>query len=387
MQEINKRSNFANKLYYTGIVIMIMEYKVLDSLHRPFHRPIWIVKWVCYFILLRSKNPNKYIQTKEETADFYFILLEWLHTNYPQDSDGIPSKESVDEVWNYFLSIDFSNRENKLREIISKSREKGIETKIYSTYKASSYYLNLADDKLHFLNNTDSSQNWQPKQLTKRVLKSGISTNDRKIYIWHILQNDGHFFLSMCLLYKPIARYELKMESEIFKFMQRYYPMANFDYTRQSHSNYYVVRKRWIELLQIINEKGHLSSILTNIIMGDRNLEKVFRDVECKVKEYSLELRKRGNFIKQKKVFISIYQKYMSKTEDKSNFVHLYDICKEMKMSYEKFQIFLTLFYQEERLVRNIFFINIVSTIEQRKRFYIGNTPVMKIKITKNYGI
>ena len=79
--------------------------------------------------------------------------------------------------------------------------------------------------------------------------------------------------------------------------------------------------------------------------------------------------------------------KQIAKSEDKSNFVNLYDICKEMKMGYEKFQIFLTHFYQEERLVSNIFFINIVSTIEQRKRFYIGNAPVMKIKITKNYGI
>ena len=44
-------------------------------------------------------------------------------------------------------------------------------------------------------------------------------------------------------------------------------------------------------------------------------------------------------------------------------------------------------FYQEEKLVRNIFFINIVSTIEQRRRFYIGNAPVIKIKMTKNYGV
>ena len=364
-----------------------MVYKVLDSLHRPYHRPIWIVKWVCYFVYLRSKNPNKYIITKEKTADFYFVLLEWLHTNYPQDSDGIPSRESVDEVWNYFRTIEFSNRENKLREILLKSRERGIETKIYSTYKASSYYFNLANDKLHFLDHSDNLQNWTPKQLTKGVLKSKISQTDRKIYIWHIMQNDGHFFLSMCLLYKSIRKYELKMESEIFKFMQRYYPMTNFDYTRQSHNNYYVVRKRWIELLQIINEKGLVSRVLTNIITSDSNLEKVFRDVECNVKEYSIELRKRSNFIKQKKRFIAVYQKHVSKSEDKGNFVNLYDICKEMRMSYEKFQIFLTLFYQEERLVRNIFFINIVSTIEQRKRFYIGNTPVMKIKITKNYGI
>lgn len=364
-----------------------MDYKVLDSLHRPFHRPLWIVKWVCYFIHLRSKKPDNCIYAKDRTVDFYFLLIEWLHNRYPQDSDGIPSATSVDEVWSYFIQINKTDRESRLREILLKKREKGIETKIYSTYKASSYYLNLADDKLHFLDNSDNSPNWRSEQLTKGVLKSGISRVDRKIYLWHILQNDGHFFLSMCLLHKPIGKYKLKMETEIFKFMQRYYPMTNFDYTRQSHNNYYVVRKRWIELLQITNENGTLSKVLTNTVASDINLEKIFTDVDNKVKEYTTELRKRSNFIKQKKEFIAIYRKLVSKSEDKSNFVNLYDICKEMKMGYEKFQIFLTQFYQEERLVRDIFFINIVSTIEQRKRFYIGNTPVIKIKITKDYGI
>ena len=126
---------------------------------------------------------------------------------------------------------------------------------------------------------------------------------------------------------------------------------------------------------------------LRNTVASNNGFEKIFSDVESKVKEYTTELRKRSNFIKQKREFIAIYRKQVSKSEDKSNFVNLYDICKEMKMGYEKFQIFLTQFYQEERLVRNIFFINIVSTIEQRKRFYIGNAPVIKIKITKDYGI
>ena len=92
MRELNKRGNLANEFIIYKIIIMIVEYKVLDSLHRPFHRPIWIVKWVCYFTLLRSKNPNEYILTKEKTIDFYFTMLGWLHTNYPQDNDGIQSK-------------------------------------------------------------------------------------------------------------------------------------------------------------------------------------------------------------------------------------------------------------------------------------------------------
>ena len=364
-----------------------MGYKVLDSLHRPFHRPLWIVKWVCYFISLRQKSRKKNINCKELTTEFYFTLLDWLHTNYPQDCDGVPSKESVEEVWNYFSQIENQDKEERLRKVLASERERGVDTKIYSTYKAASYYMNLADDKLHFVGNISMSPNWNLNQLTKASLKSHISTVDRKMYIQHILQNDGHFFLAMCLLQKPILKYNLKMDVEIFKFMQRYYPVANFDYTKQSHGNYYVVRKRWVELLQAVNEKGTLSKVLLNSIKGCSELQTIFFDIETHVREYTTELRQRRKFIEQKNDFVVFYQSIAKTNKDKSGFVNLYDISKEMGMRYDRFQVFLTHFYQEEKMVRNIFFINIVSTIEQRKRFYIGNAPVIKIKMTKKYGV
>ena len=364
-----------------------MEYKVLDSLHRPFHRPLWIVKWVCYFISLRQKSCKKYINCKEQTTDFYFTLLEWLHTYYPQDSDGVPSKESIEEVWIYFSQIENREKEKRLRAVLTSERERGVETKIYSTYKAASYYMNLADDKLHFVGNNVALPNWLPNQLTRAALKSSISTTDKKMYVKHILQNDGHFFLAMCLLQKPVIKYELKMDVEIFKFMQRYYPVANFDYTKQSHSNYYVVRKRWVELLQAVNERGTLGKVLINSIKENCEFLAIFKDVEAYVKEYTTELKKRRKFIEQKNIFMTTYRKSVKTNKDKSGFVNLYDISKKMRMGYDRFQSFLTQFYLEEKLVRNIFFINIVSTIEQRRRFYIGNAPVIKIKMTKNYGI
>lgn len=364
-----------------------MEYKVLDSLHRPFHRPLWIVKWVCYFISLRQKSRKKFIHSKELTADFYFTLIEWLHTNYPIDSDGVPSKESVEEVWNYFSQINYQKKEEWLRMVLSSERVRGVETKIYSTYKAASYYINLTDDKLHFIGINKILPNWSPNQLTKAVLKSHISSVDRKMYVYHILQNDGHFFLAMCLLQKPVMKYKLKMDVEIFKFMQRYYPVANFDYSKQSHKNYYVVRKRWVDLLQVVNEKGTLSKILTNCIKENSELYAIHSDVEAHVKEYTVDLRKRRIFIEQKNDFVTFYQSMAKINKDKSGFVNLYDISKEMRMRYDRFQVFLTQFYQEEKMIKNIFFINIVSTIEQRKRFYIGNAPVIKIKMTKKYGV
>lgn len=282
---------------------METKYKVLDSLHRPFHRPLWIVKWVCYFILLRRKNDRGFILYKDITTDFYFFLIEQLYSNYPQDSDGIPSYASINEAKSYFLQFEKEKKEVVLKEILSKEREKGVETKVYSTYKAASYYLNLAYNKLHFIYEVDKTTIWKPSQLTKAVLKSGITESDRKIYLSQIIQYDGHFFLAMSLLLKPIKKYNLKIEEEVFKFMQRYYPVANFDYTAQSHSNYYVVRKRWQELLKVVNEKGTLSRVLTNIIKKNNAYEEVFLDVNNNVKSYCSELQEKSVYLKNKKKF------------------------------------------------------------------------------------
>ena len=325
--------------------------------------------------------------SKDQTTDFYFSLLEWLHDNYPQDSDGVPSKESIEEVWSFFNETDKEEREKKLKEVLTKKRERGVETKTYSTYKAATYYLNLADDKLHFVGKESESPIWTSAQLTKAALKSDISNIDRKMYMQHILLNDGHFFLAMCLMQKPVMKYELKMDEEIFKFMQRYYPSPNFDYARQSHGNYYGVRKHWLDLLHVVDGRGVLSQALLKIIKSDSRIEIIYRDVESNVKAYTADLRQRSGFVKQKKELLLTYGKLVKTSADKSGFVNLYDISKLMRMSYERFQQFLSQFYQEERLERNIFFINIVSTIEQRRRFYIGKAPVIKIKITKNNGI
>ena len=126
---------------------------------------------------------------------------------------------------------------------------------------------------------------------------------------------------------------------------------------------------------------------LLNCIKENSEFLAIFIDIETHVKEYTTELRKRRKFIEQKSTFVTTYHNSVKTNKDKSGFVNLYDISKEMRMSYDRFQSFLTQFYQEEKLVRNIFFINIVSTIEQRRRFYIGNAPVIKIKMTKNYGV
>ena len=140
-------------------------------------------------------------------------------------------------------------------------------------------------------------------------------------------------------------------------------------------------------MLHAVNEKGTLSKILLNSIKENSEFKAILLDIEAHVKEYTVELRKHRKFIEHKSAFLTAYLNAAKTSKDKSGYVNLYDISKEMRMNYDRFQSFLTQFYQEEKMIRNIFFINIVSTIEQRRRFYIGNAPVIKIKMTKNYGV
>ena len=159
-----------------------LTYNVLHSLHRPFHRPLWIVKWVCLFYVKRQKQKENCFYYKDTIVDFYFILLEWLYNGFPKDSNGIPSQDAINAVYLEFSMIAVDERPSYLKEILSKEKREGIEKQIYSTYKAASYYLNLAIDKLHFLDNDGNSLVWNTEQIIRNKRISNISQKDRKMY-------------------------------------------------------------------------------------------------------------------------------------------------------------------------------------------------------------
>lgn len=91
-----------------------LTYNVLHSLHRPFHRPLWIVKWVCLFYVKRQKQKENCFYYKDTIVDFYFILLEWLYNGFPKDSNGIPSQDAINAVYLEFSMIAVDERPSYL---------------------------------------------------------------------------------------------------------------------------------------------------------------------------------------------------------------------------------------------------------------------------------
>ena len=108
----------------------------------------------------------------------------------------------------------------------------------------------------------------------------------------------------------------------------------------------------------------------------------IYQDILNNISEYKSELRAKNKLNKQKKFFFSAYKTLLKKQDCVNGYVDLYDLSAYMKMSYKSFGKFIKEFYETERMNRSIFFINIVSTIDQKKRFYIRETPVLKIKIS-----
>lgn len=251
------------------------------------------------------------------------------------------------------------------------------------TYKASSYYVNLAIDKLHFVDKDWNILGWDIIKLQKARVSSVINNADRRLYLRQILEYDIHFFLSQCLLCKYARRYSLDEESLVYEFVDRFYTNVKFDFTHSSHSNYYIVRRGWIEDLKALTRSNGLSSLILACIKDNEQFNEIYLDILSNITQFKSEIIKKGKLQAKKKLFLKAYNVIQKKQPDVNDYVNLYDICGYMKMSYKSFSDFLFWFYEEERMRLSIFFINIVSTIDQRKRFYIRNTPVLKIKIMK----
>lgn len=359
-----------------------LTYNVLHSLHRPFHRPLWIVKWVCLFYAKRQRQKDGCFYFKDVTIDFYFILLEWLYNEFPTEFDGIPSEDAINAVYLQFSKIKVDDRPIYLKEVLSKEKRIGVEKQIYSTYKAASYFINLAIDKLHFLDKDGNNLIWDNESIIRSRRISKISQNDKKIYLRQVLRFDAHFFLSMCLLHKESLRYGLRQDEIVFDFLQRYYPIPRFDYIHRSHQNYYDVRSYWVRLLSAVSSKGLVNTTVIRLIEEEKSCLLIYQDILNNINEYRTELRLKNKFNNQKKRFLYAYKTLLKKQDCVNGYVDLYDLMAFMKMSYKSFSLFLKEFYETERMSRNIFFINIVSTIDQKKRFYIRETPVLKIKIS-----
>ncbi|WP_313261360.1 hypothetical protein [Sphingobacterium sp.] len=354
----------------------------IASLHRPFSQQLKTTKWVCNYIASTKGN----ITSSYLNLGFYYYLINLLYNEYnkaiPDEFNGLPSDKSIFNIYKYLKT---KKKKQFIAEIpnIIKSRNTPLEKQIYSTYKAASYYVNLAKDKFGLINEHNQLSLDGHYLIGLRSSFYRLSILEKKFFFKKILEADFHLFMTHCLFAKLEKRYGLKRSvEEQTEFINQFLAIRHFNFTSASLENYNIVRGYWTQMLGVLSSTGNIRKKYLDIIAENEVFNKLYNELTNLFSLFEKEnFKTKKKYLETKKRFLEGYRKCLIKSISDLGFINLYDIKATMRISMENFQLFLNDFYELERNNLNIFFSNTVNSIDRRERFFIRNRPVIKIKI------
>lgn len=355
-----------------------------ESLHRPFHQPLKATRWVCEFIASKKEN----ISSSNLNLEFYLFLLNKLNKVYNAneiiDFNGVSSRHAIENISDYFYKFNKQKKKEIITNALATENRDEIQRQIYSTYKAASYYVNLAKEKLKLISSKNILSSTGKELLSIKTRKhiTDLTYKERLFYFKCIVKNDFLLFISLCLFKRLEKQYKVdNINIPYFDFIQKAYGIRHFSYTNKSLSNYTKVREAWIAQLDLLTEHNTIRSSFLKILQNQDLGKEWFETLNAKYKIYTAENFKNArSYEGLKETFIDSYKSNLRDKKDVQGFVNLYDIKKNMKISYNNFNTFLNSFYESEKAIRHIFFSNIVSSIDRRQRFTVRGLPVLKIK-------
>lgn len=356
----------------------------IHSLHRPFNQQLKASRWVCMFVNSSKQN----IKSSNLNQEFYFYILNKLQKEYSSSLDevefnGIPSKHSINEVYDYFQGKSKKKKVKTLIEVVRKEREFGVEKQVYSTYKAASYYVNMAKDKLKLIDNNNKLTQHGKELLSFKSSFFKLSSKEKDFFYKRILDVDFLVLISLIFFKQLGKKYKIKEYSILhYDFLDKFYKISHFNFTSPSLNNYNVVRNFWIESLDLIDKRMKLKNKFIDSIHKNELFTKWYEDLSSSFNEFEKnDFRKKKNYISNKLKLEQYYKKCVEEDRSDLGFVNLYEIKKAMKMSFPNFEDFLNYYYEQEKSKKYIFFSNIVSSIDRRKRFEVRGVPILKIRI------
>ncbi len=359
---------------------------IIYSLHRPFHKPLVSVKWVCQYMGKMEKRKKEVIPSSFY-SDFFFYFIDILNKKYNKrkstdELEGIPPQETIKEVLSHFSGYSHKKKAVFLKNILI-NRESDIDRKVYSTYKATSYYINLAKDKFELID-----KNYKLCVCGKQLASSrspffSLSKTEQGIIFERILHADFYMIIPLCLSLKSIKRYKWDIPSIHLHFIEKVYNINHFKYTQASITkNYDNVRLYWLDSLNVLDKNMNIRKRHLDIILNNNTYKERYSDVQQDFIRFETDFL---IFQNQKIGFNSklenSYNSIIKKGLHDQNFVNLYDIKKDFRLSFANFESMLNSYYESQRKKRLILFSNTVTNIDKRKRFYVRNKPVIKIKI------
>lgn len=351
-------------------------------MHRPYNQNLNSVKWVCSFI--KDKNSSNEVAKSDFYFEFYVYLIKKLYNLYknnPTESltHGIPSYESIKKSYDSIIGITKEKKKKIINESLAK-RITDVDRSIFSTYKATSYFINLAKDKLDFVDHNNQLKSTGETLVNLRSGSFKLSTKEKEILFSSIIKRDFHFFISLALLQKIQKKIKnLSIEEIHFEFLIDKFGIKHFRYTEASNEkNFSKVREHWINDLGFLDKNFNIKKSYLEIIIGD-GYEELYKKIKKQVDEYYREkVISKSKIQKKIDLFLLIYQ---TAPKNELGFLSLQEIAERMHLGKKSFQTFISEFYELERNKYNIFFNNVVQAISGKNQYFIRNRPVVNIRI------
>lgn len=354
----------------------------IKSIHRPYNQNLNSVKWVCRFI--KDKNSNNEISKSDFYFEFYVYLIKKFNKLYKKNftdslTHGIPSFDSINKSYDTIIGLSKEKKIKIINESLSK-RATEFEKSIFSTYKATSYFINLAKDKLEFVDNNNRLSFSGESLINLRSNDFKLSKKEKEILFKSIIKKDFHFFISLSLLQKVKHKIRnLSIEEVHFEFLVEKFDIKHFRYTEASNEkNFSKVREHWINDLNFLDKNFNIKKSFMEIIVNE-GFEESYIKVKEQITDYYKEKIVPKSKIQEKiDFFIGVY---VSTPKNELGFLSLQEIADKMNMKKKSFQKFISDFYELERGKYNIFFNNIVKSISGKNQYFIRNRPVVNIRI------
>lgn len=354
----------------------------IKSLHRPYNQNLNSVKWVCQFI--KDKNNSSQISKSDFYIEFYLYMIKKLYNLYKKNTHkplthGIPSFDSIKKSYDTIIGVSKQKQKQIIGESIAK-REKEYEKSIFSTYKATSYFINLAKDKLGFVDDDNKLKELGEILVKCRSNAFKLSEKEKIVIFNSIVKYDLHFFISLVLLQKVKRKVKnLSIEEIHFEFLSEKLGIKHFTYTEASNEkNFSKIREHWIKDLGCLDRNLNLKKSFLEAI-NNEGIEESYMEIKQLVDDYYKErITSKSKFQEKREIFIDIYE---TTPKNELGFLLLQDIANQMKMGNKSFQNFISKFYELEKNKYNIFFNNVVQSISGKNQYFIRNRPVVNIKI------
>ncbi|WP_299715975.1 hypothetical protein [uncultured Tenacibaculum sp.] len=123
--------------------------------------------------------------------------------------NGLPSKLKVNSVFEF---INYTKEKDLFEEIKTKIKKRTtkLDRDIYTTYKATSYFINLAKEKFKLLNDKNLLTQKGEELIRYKSTFFNLTNKEKEFFFLRILESDFHIFISICYFIKLGKKYNIK---------------------------------------------------------------------------------------------------------------------------------------------------------------------------------